>query len=289
MQRQWEWEAIVNILLAALLMAFWLIAVGPNTAHAAGPQSTEGTTAAATEARSALSGREQAANIAAEAARWGLTELEYVRSLEIMRGLRGRISDPGITPIEVLGIEAATPAERAKYAEMWVRMIEADTRKVLAFSTAVHAAWQRLYPAANFIDRGRVNQIRAQTDSRFGPMPIDLTRVKFPGRMMLFTRLACTTCDDALAGLVEKVDADELRGLDIYVLDATDGDHAQIQDWARDRQIPIGLVRSGRVTLNFNAGTFEALADSLQYTPGRMPVLVHRLGDTYEMVSFRND
>lgn len=75
------------------------------------------------------------------AARWGLSEDEYHRYETAMAGLRGRVSDPSITPIEVLGIEARTDADRRKYAEAWVRMIEADTAKVLEFSNAVNDAW----------------------------------------------------------------------------------------------------------------------------------------------------
>ena len=112
---------------AGLLLSSLLLCPLP-TANAQ-PTQTEQTE---TERLSKTHRQEQAA------ARWGLTVAEYEKYETAMAGLRGRLSDTHITPIEVLGIEADTPAERRKYAEAWVKLIEADTAKVLAFSNVVN-------------------------------------------------------------------------------------------------------------------------------------------------------
>ena len=61
---------------------------------------------------------------AAERARshlWNLSETEWNRYQALMQGIRGSISPPTISPIEVLGIHARDDAERSRYAELWAR------------------------------------------------------------------------------------------------------------------------------------------------------------------------
>ena len=56
---------------------------------------------------------------------WGLSETEWRRYRSLMDGIRGSISPPTISPIEVLGIHARDAAERLRYAEAWARMMRA--------------------------------------------------------------------------------------------------------------------------------------------------------------------
>ena len=75
---------------------------------------------------------------------WGLTAEELERYELLMRGPRGAFSVANISPIEVLGIHAETPAERQHYADRFVRLLYEDTERVHAFERATQAAWQRL-------------------------------------------------------------------------------------------------------------------------------------------------
>lgn len=244
--------------------------------HAGSITATE-TDLAVTETRS----------VEAEATRWGLTIEEYRRYQHAMEGLRGRLSVPNITPIEVLGIEAKTSAERDRYAEMWVEMIRADTTKTLAFTRAVHDAWQRLYPDESLIDRRYINETRARHGSKWGPIPLEGPSETIGGRLLVFTEIACAICNADVLDLIRQVEAGTHAGLDIYVMDVAIGDAVAIQHWAEALPIPTHLVQHGTLTLNFDAGALQTLTDSMQFTPASLPIVMRRRGQSYDLVSWR--
>jgi hypothetical protein len=87
-----------------------------------------------------------------QASMWGIS-IEEVRRAELLRqGPRGAFSIPAITPIEILGIHARSPAERQKYAEAFAKVLHADTERVLAWSVAHAEAMARLFPDEPVID-----------------------------------------------------------------------------------------------------------------------------------------
>jgi len=219
------------------------------------------------------------------AARWGLTMDEYAKYEAAMAGLRGRLSDARITPIEVLGIEAKTPAERRKYAESWVRLIEADTAKVLEFSNAVNDAWARLHPATPMIDRDRINRLRARAGSKYQSIPKSIDSLMLNGRLLVFTRDNCGSCNENVKSLVARAAAGEFKGVDLYLLDASPSDQSRIQAWARSVGVPASAVRARTVTLNFDSGAYERLTGALGFSPGVFPaVFHHKGGEAYEFV-----
>ena len=79
-----------------------------------------------------------------EARLWGLDLTEIQRARQLMAGPRGAFSVANISPVEVLGIHARTPAERDRYAELFARMTYEDLQRVLAFQQAYDAALRRL-------------------------------------------------------------------------------------------------------------------------------------------------
>lgn len=228
-----------------------------------------------------------------QARHWGLTKEEYRRYQEALAGPRGRLSATNISPIEVLGIEATTAAERRRYAEMWVQMIRADTDKVLAFTRSVHETWKRKHPNDPLIDRHYVNRVRAERGER--PIPLgdaskllaDPTKVGNQDQLLMFTEVGCDDCNADVLRLVDQLQAGDYAGLDIYLLDVPAGDVAPIQSWAGTLAIPLDLVQSGRLTLNFDGGAFQSLTESMQLTPARFPVVMRRQGQSYDLVSLR--
>lgn len=48
---------------------------------------------------------------------WNLSETEWRRYQALMQGIRGSVSPPTISPLEVLGIHARDEAERRRYAD----------------------------------------------------------------------------------------------------------------------------------------------------------------------------
>ncbi|MBC7501837.1 MAG: hypothetical protein H7315_15285 [Herminiimonas sp.] len=83
---------------------------------------------------------------------WGLNIDEVRRAALLMKGPRGAFSAPNLTPIEVLGIHARSDAERQKYAELFSRILHADTERVLAWAVANAQANERLYPNEPVVD-----------------------------------------------------------------------------------------------------------------------------------------
>jgi integrating conjugative element protein (TIGR03759 family) len=86
---------------------------------------------------------------------WGLSVDEIRRYQSLMRGYRGSVSVPNISPIEVLGIHARDDAERRRYAELLARIMVADAERVLAFERERIAAMNRLFPTLKVMDFGR--------------------------------------------------------------------------------------------------------------------------------------
>lgn len=83
---------------------------------------------------------------ALQAQLWGLSADEMQRALILARGPRAAFSVANLSPIEVLGIHARTPAERRKYAEAFARAHHQDVERVLAWNQAFTQALQQLYP-----------------------------------------------------------------------------------------------------------------------------------------------
>ncbi len=83
---------------------------------------------------------------------WGLSIDDVRRAGLLMQGPRGAFSVANITPVEVLGIHARSDAERQKYAELFARILHADTERVLAWTLAHAQAMARLYPNEPVID-----------------------------------------------------------------------------------------------------------------------------------------
>ena len=87
-----------------------------------------------------------------EARLWGIELDDLQRARQLMRGPRGAFSVSNISPVEVLGIHARTPAEKRKYAELFARLMVEDSERVLAFQREYDAAVKRLYPDIKVVD-----------------------------------------------------------------------------------------------------------------------------------------
>ena len=85
---------------------------------------------------------------------WGLSVAEIQRARALMQPgtARAAFSSPNLSPIEALGIHAASAAERRRYAELFVRAVHADTERVLAWMASYATTYARLYPNEPAID-----------------------------------------------------------------------------------------------------------------------------------------
>ncbi|MXZ54739.1 MAG: TIGR03759 family integrating conjugative element protein [Gammaproteobacteria bacterium] len=178
---------------------------------------------------------------------WELTEQEWNRYEELMQGIRGRLSQSNISPIEVLGIHARSETERSHYARLWARMMREDAIRVLQF--------QRAYD----IEATALNEDEPLIDVSLLPEPTDDKEsiLTDSDRVLVFLSLDCTLCDivfDEVYNLIPK-----LNGIDLYFVDSNEKDEKRIQDWAKSRAIDIKHVQSGQVTINFDNGLLESI------------------------------
>lgn len=222
-----------------------------------GTQAKETDTSVSATARNTLTPSELARSRA-----WGLSETEWQRYKLLMQGIRGSISPPTISPIEVLGIHARDAEERRRYAELWARAMREDVDRILAFQHDYDEAGKRLYPNEQLID---VSRLPARSSNTGALLPGD--------RVLFFTRPDCPACDALLGKLLKRID--EVAGIDLYIAGVKAGDDQAVRTWAVDRGIDPAWVRNRRVTLNHEAGVLERLTEG----KGEIPYLLRRRGE----------
>lgn len=206
----------------------------------------------------------------ARAALWHLEEAEWHRYETLLQGIRGSVSPATLSPIEVLGIHARNSEDRRRYAERWALMMREDAERILAFQQAYDEAQQRLFPDSQLIDTIKLMQQRSSFDTNAG------AELRATDRVLFFTETRCIACDAVFDRLLSKLPA--IAGMDVYLLDVSEGDEARIRQWASDRQIDPAWVQSRRVTLNFDAGALQHISATEDYPVTHRPVVL-RLRD----------
>jgi len=192
---------------------------------------------------------------------WGLSQTEWRRYKLLMQGIRGSISPPTISPIEVLGIHARDEDERRRYAELWAHAMREDVSRILAFQHAYDEAGKWLYPNEQLID---INRLPGRTDKASSLQPGD--------RVLFFTRPDCPSCDALLGKVLKRID--KVAAIDIYIAGVKSGDDQAVRDWAAGHAIKPEWVRSRRVTLNYEVGVLERLTQG----KGNIPYIMRRQG-----------
>ena len=181
----------------------------------------------------------QRQEIKTQAAEWQLTEDEWIRYQELMRGARGTWS-PDLDPITALGAHATSDTERRRYAELFVRQEYARVDGELAFQRAVTEAWSNLFPVQRRLQAPRAQQASFLTDFDAGT----------PIRFGLVLEPDCAMCRTKLREYLDRIRRNpSLEALDIY-LRKTGGDDRVLSDWASANAVPVELVSAARVTLN---------------------------------------
>lgn len=178
---------------------------------------------------------------------WGLSETDWNAYLELMEGPSG-LWYAHLDPVFVLGINAATEAERDRFARM---VYEQERRRIdalLAFNRAYQriARAERGNPGFDFFDDRLLSPSAAAgpgTGNAGMTALIDRALDSPPARIQLFVARDCERCAHAARTL-----ATSGRELDIrYVGARSDG---EISRWARAAGIPPERVRDRSVTLN---------------------------------------
>lgn len=178
---------------------------------------------------------------------WELSKAEWDRYEELMEGIRGRLSNPNISPIEVLGIHARTDSERSHYARIWARMMREDAIRVLRFQRAYDVAARALQEDEPLIDLSLLPETTDPQDSQ-------LTKAD---RVMVFVGLACPLCDIVFDRVHDRLS--ELGGIDVYFVDTAVSDSDKIREWANERGINANHVQTGTITINHDDGLLKSI------------------------------
>lgn len=199
------------------------------------------------------------------AARWNLTVVEWRRYRDLMKGMRGAVSNPQISPIEVLGIHARSDEERRRYAERWAEMMYEDTDRILAFQREYLAAFRRLYPAVPAIDLALLGRTDTPKSSTF----------QSGDRLALFAALDDERSRSVASRALNRIQGVLDIGLDFYLVGVSAGSEGdqRIRAWAQTLKLDPELVESRRVTLNYDNGALTAMG------PNAKPPLLLRTRD----------
>lgn len=190
---------------------------------------------------------------------WDLKNEEWARYRELMRGPLGMYS-PNLDPLTALGIEARSDEERARYAQLQVRMEALRVERLLAYQRAYDVAWQRLYPTL-----ARVKTLAgAMTDEASTPTGSD-------ARLAVFVKDGCPGCDARVQQLQAKG-----RPFDLYMVGSR-GDDAVIRRWAARVGVDPTKVRQRSITLNHDAGRWLTIGGQ-----GDLPAVLREVNGRWQ-------
>lgn len=198
---------------------------------------------------------------------WSLSIDEWGRYKSLMQGIRGSISPPNISPIEVLGTHARNDQERRRYAEIWASMRHEDAERILAFQQAYAEAFQRLYPNELLVDVSRLKS-PAQPVSASG------------SRLLVFLKIKqCQACESLVQRLLQQP-AFNTQQIDLYFVDTEpQRDDALIKQWAKQQHLDGVRIKQGLLTLNHDQGIYFKVSQQLV---GSMPQVFKLTGQTLE-------
>lgn len=235
---------LTGILLSVLVVSYAVQAQSP------GQQ-------ASSQVRDTVTEHSQSSATERKAQQWGLQPQEWQRYQELMDGPLG-IYSPGLDPLSALGISARDEAERRRYAEIQVMAETQRVERELAYQRAYDEAFRRLYPG--------LLPLGSDSGSR-----TTVTQATSSGRLAVFVREACTPCVDKVRQLQQAGTA-----FDLYLVDSGQDD-ALIRRWATKAGIEPQKVFSRTITLNHDAGRWQALG-----LGGELPAVLREVGGQWQ-------
>lgn len=197
---------------------------------------------------------------------WGLTENEYARYEQLMKGIRGSVSPETISPIEVLGIHARSDAERDRYAKIWADRMEEDAKRVLAFQRAYDKAWQE--KGGQIIDIAALKQRKPAGNTNSNQAVS--SEAGQGGALTFLTRLdGCPSCDSKIQDLMTSMLVDNSMRVNIYFSDSKGKENSLIRQWAVKNKVDPKWLQNKRITLNHG----DSLMQRFQVEESQLPVV----------------
>lgn len=195
---------------------------------------------------------------------WGLSTQEEKRYVALMHNRSGFFySDQNhkMTPVEVLGANARTNAEREKYAKLDAHQQFQHLAKYLAYV----AAYQRASEA--YKKSLHLPVLRPFNTAKFSPYHYKPVALEANDKLMLFVHL-----NDEVRPIVASLMGSILKTpsiqLNVYFI-GHGLTETQVQTWAKDQNIIPKMVDDHQITLNFDSGQFSAFSGKR-----KLPVLV---------------
>lgn len=156
---------------------------------------------------------------------WGLTADEWQQQQTLRTRYHGLLSSE-LTPLEILGIVADDPVERARYARLHAQRQHQILLRIRSYEEEYLAAMRKLTQTAAAKEMQVVVAVECIRGSCVTPLTRALKRAK------------------------------QGENLHIYVQGASSDE--QIRRWATHHAIPIERVRSGQITLNYATPSMKA-------------------------------
>ena len=191
-----------------------------------------------------------------EAKVWGLTLDEEKRYVFLMQN-RSAVYYKGLrqTPVDVLGINAKSEAERIRFAELSAQQEAQKVSKNIAWNNAFYKAYNQLFASVPV-----VGEFDATPYSPTAYKPIVLNQ---GDTLFLFIKTN-DAIKTILLTLIEAINTSPDTRLHLMILG---GDDLEIQQWANQNQIPRELVSRGALSLNHGELSFQALNVTKKTTP----------------------
>jgi len=164
---------------------------------------------------------------------WGLDMSEWQEYKRLMQGPRG-LWTPNLDPVQVLGMNAKTPADMQKYAKKMAKMEYDRLTREGAFDRAYAREYNKLLGGKTLFPVNKHKQSES-TDEK--------TVISGVQRIQFYVKLPCPECLPQM-----KKWLDESVAIDIHFLDAKNGN---IKLWAVKMGISPLLVSSKQITLNY--------------------------------------
>jgi integrating conjugative element protein (TIGR03759 family) len=205
---------------------------------------------------------------------WELNDAEWSKYQKLMSGQAGYYFK-GYTPPEVLAMYSENEAELRHYSDIAVTIEHGIVEKQLKLNNAFHESVLRLYqdePIIKPFDMTSFSPSHRYT-------PVNNQILQAGDHLAVFADV--TKNDLPVEKLLDKVTVNQGVILDIYLVNVKSMN--QIQEWAKENHIPVGLASSGTITLNEDGGRFARLSGSHQ-----MPLIMLVRGGKSSIVNSGN-
>ena len=191
-----------------------------------------------------------------EAKVWNLTLEEEKRYVLLMQN-RSKIYYQGLrqTPLDILGLNARTEAERTHFAELAARQEAQKVSKNIAWNNAFYKAYNTFFAHVPV-----VGDFDPAPYSPYAHKPVQLNQ----GDILYLFIKPDDPIKTILMILTEAIENTSNTRLHLMLLESDD---LSIQLWANKYQISQGLVKGGRITINHGEQNYHALNISKKITP----------------------